>query len=186
MRRWYEGAEESAFKPVAGGYVAQLSRSQRYLVNDAQKAEIAAALRRKRRLMLYLAPIGPLIGIAFVELGKGYGGLGLMVGGILLLLYLFALGLVDTYVMRPLRPLLATLPRTEERITFRESVENIAGASGKALVMGIVALVLAIILLITALAIAIQNSNPLGILILILFLGLVTAYFAWLIILRSH
>jgi len=51
--------------------VAQLlnfiGRSQRYVVNETQKAEIAAALRRQQRLTLYLAPILFLIPFAFAE-----------------------------------------------------------------------------------------------------------------------
>jgi hypothetical protein len=43
------------------------------------------------------------------------------------------------YLMRSLQPMLATLPRTEERITLREQVETIAKrVAGKVLVLGIV------------------------------------------------
>ena len=61
MAKWYEGAEEAAFKPVAGGYLFQapnpwpFGRSSAYLVNEAQKATLAARLRRMRRQILRLA-----------------------------------------------------------------------------------------------------------------------------------
>ena len=80
MGRWYEGAEEAAFKAVSGGYVAQLpgpnllGRSRSYLVNEAQKAEIVAVLRRQRLmmigLMLALAAIGGACGLL---LGRAHG-----------------------------------------------------------------------------------------------------------------
>jgi hypothetical protein len=51
MRGLYDGIEEVAFKPTAGGYVFQANNrwlfgpKQRFLVNEAQKAEIAACIR---------------------------------------------------------------------------------------------------------------------------------------------
>ena len=59
MARWYEGAEESAFKPTAGGYVFQqpsptwpFGRPVAYLVDEAQKAALIGCLRRQRLQIL--------------------------------------------------------------------------------------------------------------------------------------
>jgi len=51
----YDGLEEVGFKPIAGGYLFQTSNrwligpSRRYVVNEAQKAEIAACIRETFR-----------------------------------------------------------------------------------------------------------------------------------------
>src|SRR6476619_5650004 len=63
MAKWYEAANEASFKSVAGGYVFQspnpwiFARPRYYLVNEAQKAQIAERLRRFRLLNLITLPI---------------------------------------------------------------------------------------------------------------------------------
>jgi MFS family permease len=154
MARWFEGAEEAAFKPISGGYVAQLpapnliGRSRSYVVNEAQKAEIVAVLRRQRLmmigLMLALAVVGVGCGLLVGILsGEGYAvsPLSLGIATALFLVVIFAACLLLTlYALRPLQPLLATLPRTEERISLNERVEGLArSVSVKVLVVGIIA-----------------------------------------------
>jgi MFS family permease len=153
MGRWYEGAEEAAFKAVSGGYVAQLpgpflvGRSRSYFVNEAQKAEIVAVLRRQRLMMIGLmlglavvgAGCGLLLGVAH---GHGYAvsSLSIGIGTALFLVLIFAACLLLTvFALRPLQPLLATLPRTEERISFNERAERVArSVSAKIVAVGII------------------------------------------------
>jgi hypothetical protein len=207
MSRWYEGAEEAAFKPVPGGYVAQLpspklfGRPRRYLVNEAQKAEIAAALRRQRRLMLVLMPIPLAIaliaGLVYVmshaQSGPALSPLMIGTGTALLFVFVvFVVFLVNIHVMRQLRPLLAMLPRTDQRIRFGEQVERVAGAvSGKVLAVGLIsgAVVTVVNLLMIADAvwegradIMLQRGNAIA----ALGGAVLTAYFAWLVILRCR
>jgi hypothetical protein len=203
MRRWYEGAEEGAFRPVQGGYVVRLpsggliGRSQHYFVNEAQKAEIATVLRYQRLLMLlsllFLLPIGGAFGLLigiWRNRDPGLSPLWIEIGIPLLVVCVFATFFsLNFYVMRSLRPLLAVLPRSELRIGFHEQVQRIAKAvSGKILAIGIVG----------GSVMAVSNMYIIGEAILggraemtlvwnsiaCLGGGLLTAYFAWLIALR--
>ena len=208
MPRWYDGAEESAFKPVAGGYVAQLpssrliGRPRYYLVNEAQKAEIATVLRRERRWMLGLLAIffltlaafgaGLAVGIAHGHGGRVLSGLSIGIGtSLLVLVMIVTFAWLHAYVMRPLQPLLATLPRTEQRITFFEQVHAIAKAvSAKVLVVGVVAGIVAMIASSMA-VIGVIYEGRWGFtlvwgLIMFVWGGLLTVYFAWLIAIRKR
>jgi hypothetical protein len=203
MPKWYDGAEEAAFKPVPGGYVAQLpattliGRSRRYFVNEAQKDEIAAALRRQRRsllvMLLFVVPLGMVFGSLMGVLHNqdpGLSPLWLALGCLLLAVVVFlAAVLRSMYVMRSLQPMLGTLPRTQERITLREQVETIAQrVSGKVLVLGIVSGPLMTLSQILPVVDAMQQGR-LGFalawhLIPCLFGALLSAYFAWLLAIR--
>lgn len=142
MARWYEGAEESAFKPTAGGYVFQLpsltwpfGRPAAYLVDEAQKAALAACLRRQRLqtllvmmvFMLISLGLGVVIGVsgALARLSPA----GFAAGFIATFLVVIAIALLPYfYALRAMRPLLAGVPRTDERITTGEQFERLAGA----------------------------------------------------------
>jgi hypothetical protein len=163
MPRWYEVANEASFKPVEGGYVFQapnpwiVARPRYYLVNEAQKAEIATRLGRWRLLLLTLIAITfPIVFsiILFVTLSPAtfarlfqpvFHQFGVSVFT-LLMIFLMALLMAplvvvpQVYLARALRPLLADAPRTEERIKVHEQLSKIsASASGKILVVGMVA-----------------------------------------------
>jgi hypothetical protein len=95
-------------------------------------------------------------------------------------------------MMRSLRPLLAVLPRTEQRISFGEQVARVAGAiSGKVLAVGLVSgpimtlgnlLILAHTVCEGRLQIMLLAGNAIA-----AFGGAVlTAYFVWLVILRCR
>jgi hypothetical protein len=202
MSRWYEGAEEAAFKPVPGGYVAQLpspmlfGRPRRYLVNEAQKAEIAAALRRQRRLMLLLVPIplaAALVAGLVYAMSHALSPLAIGIGtAVLFALLFFVVVLANMYAMRLLRPLLAVLPRTDQRIRFGEQVERVAGAvSGKVLVVGLISGALVTVINLLMIADAVFGGRVHGMLLTgdaIAALGgvILTVYFAWLVILRCR
>jgi hypothetical protein len=203
MPRWYDGAEDAAFKPVPGGYVAQLpatgliGRSRRYFVNAAQKDEIAATLRRQRRsllvLVLFVVPLGVVFGLLVGVLHNqdpGLSPLWVALGFLLLAVVLFMTAVLRSiYLMRSLQPMLATLPRTEERITPREQVETIAKrVSGKVLLLGIVSGPLMTLSQILPVIDAMQQGH-LGFalawhLIPCLFGALLSGYFAWLLAIR--
>jgi len=204
MPKWYDGAENAAFKPVAGGgYVAQLpaagliGRSRRYFVNEAQKDEIAATLRRQRRsllvVLLFVAPlsvaVGALMGVLHNQ-DPGLSPLWFAFGCLLLAVaVILAAVLQSIYVMRSLQPMLATLPRTEARITLHEQVETIAKrVSGRVLVLGIASGPLMTLSQILPVIDAMQRGR-LGFalawhVIPCLFGALLSAYFAWLLAIR--
>jgi hypothetical protein len=203
MRKWYDGAEDAAFKPVWGGYVAQLpaasliGRSRRYFVNAAQKDEIAATLQRQRRsllvLLLFIVPLSAVLGLLMGVLHNqdpGLSPLWFALGYLLLAVVVFLAAVLQSiYLMRSLQPMLATLPRTAERITLREQVETIAKrVSGTVLVLGIVSGPLTTLSQILPVIEAMQQSR-LGFalawhLIPCLFGALLSAYFAWLLAIR--
>jgi hypothetical protein len=151
MAKWYEGAEEAAFKPVAGGYVFQppslywpFARSPGYLVNEARKAELAACLRRQRRQIFLLLVVYVLIVLGFMAT-VGISGRALRIPSaeFIAIMAVTALAVVPIaiaphiYLMRTMRPLLADLPRTDERITLHDQFHSLAAAiSGRLLVLG--------------------------------------------------
>src|SRR6266700_326967 len=140
--------EETWFKPTAGGYVFQaqnpwlLGPSRHYLVNEAQKAELVACLRRRLRVILPGAAIFMLIALGILMFaGSSADALGLSTWGFVALLA-FTLVLLSAivphlYLMRLIRPLIARLQRTDERITFRDRHGGFANTvSGKLLLLG--------------------------------------------------
>jgi|SRR5262245_1469203 len=135
MAGLYDGMEEAPFKRIEGGYVFQVrnpwffGRSRHYLVNEAQKIAIAACLRDTLR------KLKPWVIVAMVVLPL------LICGGVFLLVALgratfinmFALTLAvlvpyiawtHIYVMRRLRPRIADLPRSNQKITMGEGLAN--------------------------------------------------------------
>jgi hypothetical protein len=121
----YDGLEEVAFKPVAGGYVFQTSspwligRQRRYFVNEAQKAEIAACLRqtmrRKTPFVLVMAVLFPLVLAA--------AAFWLVIGG-----HPTATLTVVTEVDHASQSLVSTLPIAPTGATFPYTVAPPAGS----------------------------------------------------------
>jgi hypothetical protein len=73
MAGLYDGLEEVAFKPVAGGYVFQTSNPwligphHRYFVSETQKAEIVACIRQTmRRMTPFVLAVAVLIPLVLV------------------------------------------------------------------------------------------------------------------------
>jgi hypothetical protein len=161
MAGLYDGIEEVAFKRIAGGYVFQsnnpwlIGPRRRYFVNETQKAEIAACirqtLRRIKPFALVSAVLIPLVlvaGVLWLVLGGGATPGAIMLYTALLALGLFVpyIALVHAYSMRRLRPLIAGLPRVNERITISEGTRSLAvKASFKMLVLMLLGPVLIII-----------------------------------------
>jgi hypothetical protein len=151
MAKWYEGAEEAAFKPVAGGYVFQppslgwpFARSRCYLVNEAQKAELAACLRAQRR-RVFLMLVAYMLIVVGLMVAVGISGSAPRISSAEFIAIVIATPLAGMliaivphiYLVRTMRPLLADLPRTDERITLRDQLQSLAAAiSGKLLLLG--------------------------------------------------
>jgi hypothetical protein len=132
-------AVEASFKPVPGGYEFRRPNPwlfgfwRTYLVNDAQKAVLAAFVRQRQRLILGLLAIYLLLGFAATVLFQALGGppdlspgqfvtvvVAAMLGMLMLAL------LPHIYLMRKIEPLLAELPRTDEQATFHQQLFGVA------------------------------------------------------------
>jgi hypothetical protein len=131
MTGLYDGLEETAFKRIDGGYIFQsrnpwlFGPSHHYVVTEAQKNAIAGRIRDTLREVKPMA-FGALVIMPILIFG---GTALLMLTGratpvaiIALMLAVFGpyIWLLHMYSMRKLRPLITNLPRTSERITFRE------------------------------------------------------------------
>jgi len=213
MARWYEAANEASFKPLAEGYVFQspnpwiFARPRYYLVNEAQKKEIAALLGRWRLLLMTIILIifvlfGSFISFmmlfpaAFIRLAGpalqfGIAPFSVMLSVLLTLLIAPLIAVPQIYLSRGLRAPLASAPRTNERITMAEQLPRIAGAvSGKVLVLclvsGICLMGSAILGLVDAYFEGhLVRNLSLIFLLLFAFGGLLTGYIAYLIRLRT-
>jgi hypothetical protein len=131
---------EAAFKPAeGGGYVFHcpnpwlFGHMRTYLVNEDQKAKLAGFLRQRQRIILRLLAVYLLAGFALTMWFQQAGGtpdtsttsFAAMV--VLALLGMLALALVPHfYLTRKIRPLLATLPRAEEPVSFRQQIFGVA------------------------------------------------------------
>jgi hypothetical protein len=200
MARWYEGAEEAAFKPFAGGYVFQcpnpwlMGRSRNYLVNEAQKAALAESLRRHRRQILLLVIVYMVIAFG-LALFVSQAPQGLSTFGFAAIVAVTVLAVVSivlvpqVYLMRSIRPLLADLQRTDERITYGERLQSVAAAiSGKLLLLGGIGGIMTIVGNIVTVADAISQdragSNLYRPVFGLVFGALLTGYFAYLAVLK--
>jgi hypothetical protein len=137
MAGLYDGLEETAFKRVPGGYVFQ-SRNpwffgppHRFLVTEVQKTEIARCVRETfQRIKPYVFATAVAMPVAlgggiFWLISQGCANVATIA---LLTLALFApyFAAIHVYSMRRLLPLIATLPRTCERISAREGASKVA------------------------------------------------------------
>jgi hypothetical protein len=206
MAGLYDGVEEVAFKPIAGGYVFQsnnpwlIGPRRRYFVNETQKAEIAACLRETlRRIKPYVFAAAALIPVALVAEGLWLAlGRGATPGTTALYTALLALGLfvpyiamVHIYSMRRLLPLIAGLPRTNERITLGEGTRSFAAkASFKMLVLLLLGPVLIVIgnamILLDVTLDGRSLYNPEMLLFSTAISALAAVYFSYLMILRMR
>jgi hypothetical protein len=204
MAKWYEGAEESAFKPVAGGYVFQppslswpFARQRGYLVNEAQKAELADCLRRQRRQIFLLLVVYVLIVLGLmVAFGMSDARLRISSWAFIAIVTVTALAVIPIVIVphislvRSIRPLLAGLPRTDERITVGDQLRSLAAAiSGKLLLLGGIGggtmIIGNIVSIVDAVAGDRGGFRLYGPIFGLLFGALLTSYFAYLAILKA-
>jgi hypothetical protein len=138
MAVWYERAVQTSFKPTADGIVFQcpnpwlFGRWRHYLVNEAQKEMLAAHLRQRQRLILWLMAIYLLIALGVTILFQSSGAPDTSTSGFLgvvalTMMAMLALALMPHfYLMRKIAPLLAQLPRTDDRATLHEQLFGVA------------------------------------------------------------
>src|ERR1700735_1173911 len=120
MAGLYDGLEEVAFKRTEGGYVFQANNRfligprRRFLVNEAQKADIAACMRETLRR------IKPFVFVMMAALRAAIGGL----------IYWFVVTsatltviVVDSGGKTEIHDQAAGLPRTNKRIGMREGFD---------------------------------------------------------------
>ena len=142
MARWYERANELAFKAVPGGFVFQcpnpwvFARPRYYLVNEAQKAEILGHLRRWR--IANLAMIGFLVVTAIavmlvVQIVPLSYSLPLIYAWAALIIVLCVSLSPHLYRGWKLAPIVATLPPTDQRIRMAEQLSSTATSAAKLL-----------------------------------------------------
>jgi hypothetical protein len=204
MARWFEGAEEAAFMPVAGGYLLQLpnrwfvGRPQRYLVDETQKAPIQAIMRRRRSLVIRLLFAYFALVVAFILLlvwsmgPHGSTSLSIAIGIGYVVLTIATLVLAPQhYMMRKLAPLLAELPTTEQRIKLADQMRNLAKAMpATLLLMGCVGGAMMTIGDLMVVAGAIHDGHWEGHLVWtglsLLAGGLLTGYFGSLMVLKKR
>jgi hypothetical protein len=133
------------FKPVLGGYVYRapntwlIGPSDHYLVNEAQQSEILTVIRSSSRPVLWVTgltwlALSLLAGSASVLWAhrSGYNDWGLR-GVLLIIVAMFslypALLISRQLLLFRLRPILTTLPCTNERITNLEARQAIGKAA---------------------------------------------------------
>jgi len=196
MAKWYAASCEARFKPVPGGYVFQppalTGDGRNHIVNEAQKTAIMNILERWVLLRIFLALLAfPLMMAGVIVIaqvaaiwhpspGKAAGEVlaWCVLAGVVIVFVLIA------YVRRRLRPLLATLPTTDERITFREQSETAARkAPGVLLGLG---LVLGVLWTVFSISEAISEQRLLLAAVWFAIGAAATANFGWLIILRKR
>jgi hypothetical protein len=147
MAGLYDGLEEAAFfKRADGGYIFRsrnpwlFGPSINYLVNEAEKAAIAERIRGTLRAIkpvslaaMIVMPVLILGAITFVVLA---GINTFIIYPSIIVLFGLYIGLMHRYSMRRLRPLIADLPRTSERISLRaETAKFNALVPGKLLLL---------------------------------------------------
>ena len=161
MAKWYEAANNASFRPADGGYVFQSPNPwifgwpRYYLVSEAQKAELLPYLGRWRLLLLLTVLAEAVIlgsFVAFVKLAPAtflrlaapafHFGVGVFAVGMFVLLMLLMAPLIvipQLYLNRRLGPVLATAPRTSQRIVIGDQLPKIANSvSGKVLALALV------------------------------------------------
>jgi hypothetical protein len=139
MVAWYERAVQTSFKPTPDGYEFRCPNPwlfghwRSYLVNEDQKEMLAAHLRQRQRLILRLLVIYVLIALGLTMLFEWSGtapdpATGGFFGIVALaMLGMLALALLPhLYLMRKIQPLLAQLPRTDDRATLHEQLFGVA------------------------------------------------------------
>ncbi len=203
MAGLYDGLEETAFKRVAGGYVFQtynpwvVGPKRRYFVNEAQKGRIAECMRQimgeLKPFIIVSAVVLPLLTLAatfwfIIGLRAPLGTVYLYMGLLLLGIFLPYFAIIHAYRIGRLHPLIAGLPRSDERITWREGTETFAAnVSSKFLLILFVAPVIIFGNAAMNLAVAIVEDRPIPLMdVLMMAFGvLMAAYVTYLLILRE-
>jgi hypothetical protein len=130
MAGLYDGLEEAAFfKRADGGYIYSspnpwlFGPTVNYVVTEAEKAAIANRIRDTLRAIKPVALaamiVMPIFLIGVIALVVWSGASSYIIYASEFVVIGLYIGLTHRYSMRRLRPLIANLPRTSERITLR-------------------------------------------------------------------
>ena len=130
MAGLYDGLEEAAFfKRADGGYIYGspnpwlFGPSVNYVVTDAEKAAIANRIRDTLRavkpVVLAAKIVLPMFLIGVITLVVLSGASSFIIYSLEFVVFGLYIGLMHRYSMSRLRPLIANLPRTSERITLQ-------------------------------------------------------------------
>jgi hypothetical protein len=139
MASMFDRAVAASFKPVPGGYEFRrpspwlFGHWRTYLVNETQKEVLAAHVRRRQRLMLWLLAIYLLISFAVTVAFESLGGRpDLSTAEFATLVVVAMLGMLTLalvphiYLMRKIEPVLAGLQRTDEQATLHQQLFGVA------------------------------------------------------------
>jgi hypothetical protein len=201
MAQWYERAVETSFKPTPEGYEFRCPNPwlfghwRSYQVNEVQKESLAVHLRQRQRLVVRLLAVYLLLALGSSVVLQLSGAHDISTSGfvafvVLALLAMLGLALVPhLYLMRKIEPLLAQLPRTDDRASLHEQLFGVAAVIGNVhLLMGGVGGVLIAIANLKTIVEGVSGQDPgfspfwsaTGLLIGVA----MAAYFAYLAILR--
>ncbi|HEY6259035.1 MAG TPA: hypothetical protein VIY51_24930 [Xanthobacteraceae bacterium] len=132
----FDRAVETSFKPTEGGYEFRcatpwlLGSWRRYLVNEAQKASLAAYLRQRQRFLLRLMVVGVLVAAGLTVWFQASSAPDPSTAGLFIILTLAAMLAValarHLYLMREIEPLLAELTRLDEHVTLHQQIVGVA------------------------------------------------------------
>jgi hypothetical protein len=146
--------EQIAFKPVAEGYVYRapnpwlIGPGRYYLVNEAQKIELARHHRRVMRLTFYMIIAVAVIGVPLA--GSFLPGRSAIMLGVSALVGL-VLGLALNFMLtREVAPIVATLVPTNAKITQRDAFKRQVDVFSRRYLLGIAALDFVLLALVVA------------------------------------
>ena len=131
MGSWIEGAEAAAFKPVENGYVfrAPWFFGPSYRVNEVERTAIAERMRQTGKVVFWAGFVALMFGAGVVVAMAVSLQPALKPDGSLPVIWVLAVlsavvapivATMQIYMMHRLRPLLAGLPPTRERIRWHD------------------------------------------------------------------
>jgi hypothetical protein len=181
--RWwspFDGMEQIAFKPVAGGFVYRapnpwlVGPGRHYVVTEAQKAALAVHHRSTMRLAFWLMVAGIVLGVPVAGIFfPGHSWMTLVCAALGGLAIGFA---VNMRLARKVRPLIAGLAPTSDRITQSDAFKIQVTVFSRRFVMGLAALSFVMFALAAAYPLLGSNGWNLNALIGMLLFGFGTAY----------
>jgi hypothetical protein len=146
MGSCYEGAEAAAFRQVENGYIYSspwfVGPSRHYLVNEAQKAAITERVRQLRWVMPVGAIVGLFIGFFVVAMILSMVKPDRMTWdnrwfALMLAAAAPIMATAYMYMIYKLRPLVAGLPPTRERVTWSDRLKVRAARTSWSCLLGV-------------------------------------------------
>jgi hypothetical protein len=191
-RRWqspFAGMEELSFKRISDGWVFQapnpwlIGPRQSYLLNDAQKLEVAAQLRRMWTIVLVTIIVLVAIGLPLWSSFVGDSHPLAMLGASTLFGAVAGF-MVNAYTVRRMRPMIIGTEPTIQRITQREAILSQARIFSRARIT-FFGMLSAALLALTVTNAAVGGWNTLDVIGVLLF-GMMTIYWLALLIVKHR